>query len=73
MDFSTFTTAITTIGFPIVCVFFLWKSIQETMKNQQEETKRLREILEKNTQVLTKLMERLKIDIKESEDEENDE
>ena len=38
------------------------------MKNQQEETKRLREILEKNTQVLTKLIERLKIEEGDDED-----
>ena len=59
---------ITTLGFPIVCVFFLWRSIQDTMKNQQEETKRLREILEKNTLVLTKLMERLKVEEGDDDD-----
>jgi len=68
MNIATLTQAITTVGFPIVCVFFLWKSIQDTMKNQQEETKRLREILEKNTQVLTKLIERLKIEEGDDED-----
>ena len=68
MDIAAITQAITTLGFPIVCVFFLWRSIQDTMKNQQEETKRLREILEKNTLVLTKLMERLKVE--EGDDDE---
>ena len=38
------------------------------MKNQQEETKRLRERLEKNTQVLNKLIERLKIEEGDDED-----
>ena len=68
MDIAAITQAITTLGFPIVCVFFLWRSIQDTMKNQQEETKRLREILEKNTQVLTKLMERLKVEEGDDDD-----
>lgn len=68
MDIAAITQAITTLGFPIVCVFFLWRSIQDTMKNQQEETKRLREILEKNTLVLTKLMERLKVEEGDDED-----
>jgi len=68
MDIAAITQAITTLGFPIVCVFFLWRSIQDTMKNQQEETKRLREILEKNTLVLTKLMERLKVEEGDDDD-----
>ena len=68
MDIAAITQAITTLGFPIVCVFFLWRSIQDTMKNQQEETKRLREILEKNTQVLTRLIERLKVEEGDDED-----
>ena len=68
MDITSITQAITTLGFPIVCVFFLWQSIKDTMKKQQEETKRLREILEKNTLVLTKLMERLKVEEGDDED-----
>ena len=68
MDAATITSLVSNLGFPIVCVFFLWQSIKDTMKNQQEETKRLREILEKNTQVLTKLIERLKIDEGDDED-----
>ena len=68
MDIAAITQAITTLGFPIVCVFFLWRSIQDTMKNQQEETKRLREILEKNTLILTKLMERLKVEEGDDDD-----
>ena len=68
MAIAAITQAITTLGFPIVCVFFLWRSIQDTMKNQQEETKRLREILEKNTLVLTKLMERLKVEEGDDDD-----
>ena len=65
---DTLIEIIPSLGFPIVCVFFLWQSIKDTMKNQQEETKRLREILEKNTQVLTKLIERLKLEEGDDED-----
>ena len=43
------------LGFPIVCCFFLWKYINETMK---EFTKTMSE----NTMMLAKLCEKLDID-----------
>lgn len=43
---------ISTVGFPIVCVMFLWKYVNTTMK---EFTDTMRE----NTAILTKLMQKL--------------
>lgn len=43
---------ISTVGFPIVCVMFLWKYVNTTMK---EFTETMRE----NTAILTKLMQKL--------------
>ena len=68
MDIAAITQAVPTLWLPNIYAFFLWQSIKDTMKNQQEETKRLREILEKNTQVLTKLIERLKLEEGDDED-----
>lgn len=43
---------ISTVGFPIVCVMFLWRYVNTTMK---EFTDTMRE----NTAILTKLMQKL--------------
>lgn len=43
---------ISTVGFPIVCVMFLWRYVNTTMK---EFTETMRE----NTAILTKLMQKL--------------
>ena len=48
MDFTNVTTLVSTVGFPIVCVFFMWKFINETMK---EFTKAIQE----NTQMLIRI------------------
>lgn len=49
---ETVTTLITTVGFPIVCVMFLWKFVNDTMK---EFTKTMQE----NTLMLQKLYEKI--------------
>ena len=46
------------VGFPIVCCFFLWKYINETMK---EFTRTMTE----NTKMLIKLCEKLDVSITE--------
>lgn len=53
------TTLIGSIGFPIVCCIFLWKYINETMKNFTEN-------MSENTKMLTRIYERL--DSKEGKD-----
>lgn len=47
------TTLVGSIGFPIVCCIFLWKYINETMKNFTEN-------MSENTKMLTRIYERLK-------------
>ena len=49
---------ISSVGFPIVCCFFLWKYINETMK---EFTRTMAE----NTKMLIKLCEKLDVSITE--------
>ena len=48
------------LGFPIVCCFFLWKYINETMK---EFTKTMNE----NTMMLAKLCDKLDVDSEKGE------
>lgn len=49
--FNTISTLVGSIGFPIVCCIFLWKYINETMKNFTEN-------MNENTKMLTKLCEK---------------
>jgi len=51
-DMNTFVQMISTVGFPIVCVVFLWNYVNTTMK---EFTKTMNE----NTLMLQKLYEKL--------------
>ena len=51
--FNTVASFIGSIGFPIVCCIFLWKYINETMKNFTEN-------MSENTKMLTRIYERLK-------------
>ena len=61
MDMNELINVITNLGFPIVCVFALWQSIKEYMKEQREEMKRLRELLEKNVIIIQKILDFLDI------------
>lgn len=53
------------LGFPIVCCFFLWKYINETMK---EFTKTMTE----NTMMLSKLCEKLDVDNDRKDDDKHE-
>lgn len=61
MEMNDIITFITNLGFPIVCVFALWQSIKDYMKEQKEEMKRLRELLEKNVLIIQKILDFLDI------------
>lgn len=52
MDIATITSLISSVGFPIVCVIFMWKYINSTLK---EFTETMRE----NTLMLSKMYEKL--------------
>lgn len=59
MDVSTVTTLISTLGFPIAaCVALFWYMIKQD-EHHKEETEKLRESIDGNTMILTKLYERL--------------
>lgn len=70
MDASTITTIISSLGFPIFCCLALgwWiksttesfnKQLEDTRKDHKEEIKSLKESLDNNTLVLTKVLDRL--------------
>lgn len=48
MDIQTLTTLISTVGFPIVCVIFMWKYISTTMKEVSK-------AIDNNTLAITEL------------------
>lgn len=48
MDISAITHAISSVGFPIVCVVFMWKYINTTVKE-------LTEVIRNNTEILKKI------------------
>lgn len=48
MDVQTLTTLISTVGFPIVCVIFMWKYISTTMKEVSK-------AIDNNTLAITEL------------------
>ena len=47
------------VGFPIVCCLLLWKALVDEKDAHKEETAKLTEALNNNTQALIKLAERL--------------
>ena len=56
---TTITTLISTLGFPIAaCVALFWYMIKQD-EHHKEETEKLRESIDGNTMILTKLYERL--------------
>ena len=52
MNPNEIVTLISTIGFPIVCCFFMWKYISSTMKEFMK-------TIQENTQVTQKLCDKL--------------
>jgi len=47
------------VGFPIVCCLLLWKALVDEKDAHKEETAKLTEAVNNNTQALIKLAERL--------------
>lgn len=48
-------TQVSTVGFPIVCVFLLWKTLQEQGNQHKEEMDKLSETIHNNTLAINKL------------------
>lgn len=59
MDMSLLTEAIGTIGFPIVCCYFLWKSNEKSNELHKKEVDGLRRSIDNNTKVIMQLLERI--------------
>ena len=59
MDASIFVDAVGSVGFPIVCCYFLWKSNEKSNELHKKEVDGLRRAIENNTKVITQLLERL--------------
>lgn len=62
MDITTISQLVGSLGFPIVCCYFMYKYINTTMKD-------FTNTMSENTKMLTKLYERLDVLIKKDGDE----
>ena len=62
MDVTAISQLIGSLGFPIVCCFFMWKYINDTLKEVSE-------TLNRNTVVLEKLLTKLDADEHEKKGE----
>lgn len=60
MDINAVTTFITTLGFPVACVVYLFYSNQKERDVHHEESKSWMEALHNNTLALTKLTDIIK-------------
>ena len=58
-DLNVIVQAISTVGFPIACCcYLLWQSNKQTQYHQQEQEK-LRDCLNKNTESIAKLADKI--------------
>lgn len=60
MDIATITTIISNVGFPIAACFAMWSMLQKVNDKHKEEVDGLRESLDRNTQAIITLAERIK-------------
>ena len=59
MDITALTQIISTVGFPIAaCIGLFWYMSKQT-ENHKEETDKLKQAIDNNTIIITKLYERL--------------
>lgn len=59
MEFSEILAAVNQVAFPIACCcFLLWQNSKQDAYNREEQAK-LRDIIEKNTESITKLAEKI--------------
>lgn len=59
MELETVVNLISTVGFPIVCCIALFWKMGKQDENHRQEIDSLRQSLDNNTNVITKLYERL--------------
>lgn len=57
--FNTVVSAISAVGFPIVCCLVLFKTFLDQSKQHKEESSKLTEAIHNNTLVIQKLVDKL--------------
>ncbi len=65
MDISAITTFISTLGFPVACVCYLFYALAKERESHETETKALTEALHNNTIAITQLTDWIKRNEKE--------
>lgn len=59
MEISTITQAIANLGFPIVCAAAMFYSMEQERKAHKEESEKWVEALNRNTNVMEKVLEKI--------------
>lgn len=59
MDFATIIAAVSSVGFPIVFCFVLYKTMLDQSRQHKEESDKLTEAIHNNTIVIQKLVDKL--------------
>lgn len=59
MDFTSIISAISSVGFPIVFCFVLYKTITDIQKAHKEESDKMTEAIHNNTLVIQKLVDKM--------------
>ncbi len=62
MDLNAFMQAISTVGFPITCCIYLIYSNNKNNEIFKQEIEKLRETVENNTIVMTKICSKIGVD-----------
>lgn len=59
MDFTQIISAISSVGFPIVFCFVLYKTLTDIQKAHKEESDKLTDAIHNNTLVIQKLVDKI--------------
>lgn len=59
MDFATIMSAVSSVGFPIIFCFVLYKTITDIQKAHKEESDKMTEAIHNNTLVIQKLVDKI--------------
>ena len=62
MNFSSISSLISSVGFPIACCIYLIYSNNKTAEKHAEEVEKLRQTVENNTKVMLRLCSKLGVD-----------
>lgn len=68
MDFGTIASLISSVGFPIAACVYLVYNQNKADERHRDEIDKLRQSLDNNTKVITKLCSKLKVNIDEEEE-----